>query len=1045
MLPQEIDDIAELDPMIEDDEENQDSSSDSTIDLQFHNRQAYVLGLAAMKRMKKSNVLICGLGGLGVEVAKNVILIGVRSVTLFDTKTVSMEDLSSQFYASEKDVGKNRAQVSLPQLKSLNDYVPVQAIGDQGETLTEEFLTSHSIHVVVCTDTHIPQLVELNEICRKQSIKFIACESRGLIGSVFCDFGSKFMVYDEDGENVVSNIVTDITNGYPATVTVHDGKATTGLYEGDYVQFKNVEGMVEINTVKKPIKVLSCGKHTFKIDLDTTLFREYQTGSGGYVTQVKVPKRHSYQSLKEQLPTPSCIDFDFAKMQRPLQIHVAMLALSEYEKRHHCLPKPYNVADAERLFEIAKEVVTEKYPSLTTHLNEKIVKVLAFTCRGNLNPMAAFLGGIVAQEVQKACSGKFSPLNQYLHFDSLECLPEDETLYPTEDECQPMGTRYDGQIAVFGKNFQVKLGDVKEFIVGAGALGCEILKNYAMMGVGCGPNGKVCVTDMDSIEKSNLSRQFLFRFKHIGHQKSTTAAASVKTMNPSFNVEALQEKVAPETEDTFHDNFWEELTGVTNALDNIQARLYVDSKCIFYGKHLIESGTLGTKGNTQIVIPFKTENYGATRDPETPGIPLCTLKNFPNAIEHTIQWARDEFEGLFNKTPSDVNAYVTKSHYIKDLDTQFAKKMVLENVYESLVTHKPISFEDCIAWARLKFDQLFNHKIQQLMYNFPIDHVTSSGTPFWGGARRPPLPLQFDPNDSLHLDFIVSAANLRAHVFGLTGHGKEDYDFKSVLSNISIPEFRPKSGLKIQSDEKENKEPEQEFSDDDEKEMHHLQSSVPKPSEVVGFHMNVIEFEKDDDTNYHVDFITATSNLRARNYKIPEADKHTTKGIAGNIIPAMVTTTALVTGLAGFEFYKLIQGFDKISCYKNAFVNIALPFITLTEPTAPQTVPYMNEKTFSIWDHIVVDEKRDVTVEELIEIYRTRFGLEVAMISSGKSLIYNAYGDARVNQEKLKTPVSKLFEMITKTSLSSKRKYLTMEVACDNCDDVPTLKYKFIP
>ena len=47
--------------------------------------------------------------------------------------------------------------------------------------------------------------------------------------------------------------------------------------------------------------------------------------------------------------------------------------------------------------------------------------------------------------------------------------------------------------------------------MGAGAIGCELLKNYAMMGVGCSPDGAVFVTDMDIIEKSNLNRQFLFR------------------------------------------------------------------------------------------------------------------------------------------------------------------------------------------------------------------------------------------------------------------------------------------------------------------------------------------------------------------------------------------------------------------------------------------------------------------------------------------------------------------------------------------------------
>ena len=94
----------------------------------------------------------------------------------------------------------------------------------------------------------------------------------------------------------------------------------------------------------------------------------------------------------------------------------------------------------------------------------------------------------------------------------------------------PQGSRYDGQIAIFGSDYQKKLEQLKYFIVclnkhacnllifsfvllkvGAGAIGCELLKNFAMIGIGAGPNGKVFVTDMDHIEKSNLNRQFLFR------------------------------------------------------------------------------------------------------------------------------------------------------------------------------------------------------------------------------------------------------------------------------------------------------------------------------------------------------------------------------------------------------------------------------------------------------------------------------------------------------------------------------------------------------
>lgn len=77
----------------------------------------------------------------------------------------------------------------------------------------------------------------------------------------------------------------------------------------------------------------------------------------------------------------------------------------------------------------------------------------------------------------------------------------------------------------------------------------------------------------------------------------------------------------------------------------------------------------------------------------------------------------------------------------------------------------------------------------------------------------------------------------------------------------------------------------------------------------LNFKVTPLEFEKDDDTNLHMDYIVACSNLRATNYKIQTADRHTSKLIAGKIIPAIATSTTVVSGLATLELYKIAQGY----------------------------------------------------------------------------------------------------------------------------------------
>lgn len=199
----------------------------------------------------------------------------------------------------------------------------------------------------------------------------------------------------------------------------------------------------------------------------------------------------------------------------------------------------------------------------------------------------------------------------------------------------------------------------------------------------------------------------------------------------------------------------------------------------------------------------------------------------------------------------------------------------LNSIKESLLTKKPLSFDDCIVWARLKFQELFHDMIKQLLYNFPPDQVTSSGAPFWSGPKRCPSVHVFDADNEMHMEFLVAAANLRAQVYGLKGETDRAV-FLKVLPKIEVPAFEPAQGVKIETDEKKAEEAAKRAASAtaDADAVHALVAELPVPSSLAGFKLEAHEFEKDDPTNFHMDFITATSNLRATCYSIEPADKH---------------------------------------------------------------------------------------------------------------------------------------------------------------------------
>ncbi|MHA1143663.1 MAG: ThiF family adenylyltransferase [Candidatus Helarchaeota archaeon] len=209
---------------------------------------------------------------------------------------------------------------------------------------------------------------------------------------------------------------------------------------------------------------------------------------------------------------------------------------------------------------------------------------------------------------------------------------------------------------VYQRHFMLKgwaqelIKDSSVFMIGVGALGCEIAKNLALVGI-----GRMVLVDVDTIETSNLSRQMLFKPGDEGRPKAEVAAERLKELNPFLKVETyfkfLQEIPL---------SVYESCDVIIGGLDNIKARLDLNDICLRLKKPLIDSGTLGFEGHVQIVIPDGIPGMESTPClrcvmPVPPTdekmVAACTPKGIPQKREHCALKAEYDFGKEFNRRP----------------------------------------------------------------------------------------------------------------------------------------------------------------------------------------------------------------------------------------------------------------------------------------------------------------------------------------------------------------------------------------------------------
>ena len=941
-----------------------------------YSRYIGAMGMDAVQQQSNANIFISGAGPLGIEIAKNIVLSGCRELVLHDTKNTTIYDLCGQFFLGEKDIGFNRAERSIQKLQELNYYVKITLnktiVFHNNLTENEiEQLGFTKFNVIILTECDNNTILAFDQFCRKKNIYLIICDVYGCVGRIINDFGNNFKIKDKDGESNKECYIKNIKivnenkkdNEVEGIVTVID-KAKHGFQDNDLIEFNDFmnNDYKILNQKHFIIKVISPSE--FKIIDKSGILKNLPNIENkssdkhlGRCKQVKQITNINFNSIEKLLDpkiSNEVIDkfydknlstIDFSKLDTKYIIHNCFNIIDELKKAEN-IYSPFDIILNDIILNICQKY-SYNLENIQTYILICGLYMLQFPT------LSAFFGGLAAQEAIKSITKKFTPINQYMIYDCLELIEKKNI-----NSNKKINNKNDVLNLILGDKAYQNLIETNLLLVGAGAIGCELLKNYAMIGLSTGKNGKIYVTDPDIIEVSNLTRQFLFREKHLRLPKSSTAAAAVIQMNPELknHIFAKNEKICEQTEYLFSDNFFKKLNIVTNALDNVNARKYVDLRCTNNRICLLESGTLGTKGHVQVIIPLKTENYSSQNDPDNSNdeIPQCTLKMFPEEAIHCLEWARDQLGKNFTQFPKNFNKIIEnyKNKSFNKEDFKAMKKCL------KWIKKLPRNFNDCIKLAKEKYYKVFISNIKKLLLTYPVDKKDKDGNLFWSLPKRPPKIIDFNINNPLCRDFISAYSCLIANMFNIKineQNPRSDIIKNGIIKiaeSIKIVEKDNFDNIKIKEENNDKNQEENQNTFDD-IEFENIKNELIAYINNINIKnipkLNSIEFEKDNDSNFQIDLIYSMSGLRSLNYSIEPYDWITCKLKAGKIIPALATTTSCISALQTLELLKIIKNLD-VNKNRNTFLNLAIPYIQSSEPGEVVNKKITDNLYSNIWD-----------------------------------------------------------------------------------------------
>ncbi|KAF1957371.1 hypothetical protein CC80DRAFT_43142 [Byssothecium circinans] len=344
----------------------------SADEIALYDRQIRLWGLEAQNRIRNANILLVSIKAFANEVAKNLVLAGIGSITLADSEVVTEEDLGAQFFVNDADVGKNRAEAAAPEVQKLNPRVKVNVIPADVTKNAPTFF--EAFDVIIATDLPFMAMTDVNAGARVANRPFYAGGTYGLYGYIFTDLGAHEFVIERD-----SNQATKIA---PETAT------------------RSV-----IDT-----KLRKSGNKTIELVTKRELYSPLLLAN----TSPLAPEMQSKRKLKNVHPLLTCIRtlWDYQRNNKDGAIYPA-----------------HTKESLEAFITSAKEKHLE-LKLLPETLTADFLKSFLANLGSELAPVTAFLGGQLAQDVINVLGKREQPIQNLMLFDGEDCAGPVYALHP---------------------------------------------------------------------------------------------------------------------------------------------------------------------------------------------------------------------------------------------------------------------------------------------------------------------------------------------------------------------------------------------------------------------------------------------------------------------------------------------------------------------------------------------------------------------------------------------------------------------------------------